>query len=69
MSSVPPPLPISKLQTLANYAKLLAEIERAAAADELPMLAYLMGIAKLEAETQALLAADEHAARRSARLS
>jgi hypothetical protein len=47
-----------KLRTLESYVERLTAIERDAESDELPMLAYLVHIAKREAERQVKLAAE-----------
>jgi hypothetical protein len=45
-------IPGLKPRTLESYVERLAEIEKDAVSDELPTLAYLISIAKLEAEAQ-----------------
>ncbi len=56
-------IPGLKLRTLESYVERLAAIEADAQSDEMPMLAYLISIAKLEAEAQVRRAAEESAAR------
>lgn len=48
----PPIIPGLKLRTLESYVERLAEIQTDATSDELGTLAYLISIAKLEAEAQ-----------------
>lgn len=55
-------IPGLKLRNLESYIERLAEIERDASSDEMPMLAYLINVAKLEAELQVERAAAEKAA-------
>jgi hypothetical protein len=50
--SSPHGIPGLQIRTLESYVERLAEIERDAASDEMPTLAYLISIAKLEAEAQ-----------------
>ena len=50
--SSPHGIPGLKLRTLENYVERLAEIEKDAVSDEMPTLAYLVSIAKIEAEAQ-----------------
>ncbi len=45
-------IPGLDLRSLESYVEKLAELERDAASDEMPTLAYLVSIAKLEAEAQ-----------------
>ncbi|MBM0205252.1 hypothetical protein JNW90_21060 [Micromonospora sp. STR1s_5] len=52
-------IPGLKLRTLESYVDRLAAIESDATADEMPTLAYLINVAKLEAEMQVKRAAQE----------
>jgi hypothetical protein len=56
-------IPGLKLRTLESYVERLAEIEADAQSDEMPTLANLINIAKLEAEAQVERAAEEKVAR------
>lgn len=60
--SAPHGIPDLKLRTLESYVERLAAIERDATLDEMPTLAYLVDMAKIEAEAQVRRAADERAA-------
>ena len=63
--SSPYGIPGLQLRTLESYVERLAQLERDAASDEMPTLAYLISIAKLEAEAQlqrAQAAKQEHKA-------
>ncbi|MBM0206518.1 hypothetical protein JNW90_28580 [Micromonospora sp. STR1s_5] len=59
--SGPHGIPGLTLRTLESYVDKLAQIERDAASDEMPTLAYLVSIAKLEAEAQVARAVEEKA--------
>lgn len=62
-----PYIPGLELRTLESYVERLAEIEKDAESDELPMLAYLISISRMEALRQVELArraADERKAGR-----
>ena len=60
--SSPHGIPGLKLRNLESYVERLAAIEADATSDEMPMLAYLINVAKLEAESQVTRAAEEKAA-------